>query len=174
MRIFLTDRHEIVEVTLRLYDGEGASYGKDNSFDDLAEDLPGTYPVKNRKDLGCACEMTVDEFYSTIDWWKEEVRAYNAGEPSWFDGDEWEPDDHSGCEWDFNWETVETVPYEVYQTGDFDGHKDGETLAFCDTEEEAKAKALELWEQTADLLEEEGPDWGGYSIIGPNGEEIIW
>ena len=80
MKIYITDKNEIRKVSLRTWDGKDWS---PDFFGDLADDLP-RFHCPSDLDDDADTAMTSAEYRELVEWWEEEVRAFNDREPSWF------------------------------------------------------------------------------------------
>lgn len=84
MKIYITDKNEVREITLRTWDG--SNYSPD-CFADLEDNLPRDYPISadDRWEYDAACAMTDQNYRVTVEWWQDEIRGYNArSENNWF------------------------------------------------------------------------------------------
>ena len=84
MKIYITDKSEVREITLRTWDAR--NYSPD-CFADLADDLPRDYPISedDRWEYDAVCAMTDQDYRETVEWWNNEINGYNARrESNWF------------------------------------------------------------------------------------------
>ena len=176
MKIYTNDTYKIIDITLRLWNNQKHDW--ESPADQFAE-FETSLPKTKRDDA--ASEMSRRKFNELYDWWDREVDRFNDREASFFTGDE-EPEtdeekaaafgEHDELEWILDVESVQDVPFEIFQVGDWGGRRDGETVAYCMRKTEAQDMANLLTNQYEDQIQEECPAWGGFSILDPNGELV--
>lgn len=81
MRIYITDKQEMREITLRIWDNKHNDGWSPDVFGDLEVNLPRANPGA---DYDADAAVTDAEYREVVEWWEEEIRLYNARECSWF------------------------------------------------------------------------------------------
>lgn len=85
MRIYITDKDETRNITLKEWDNarnEWANGGGD-IFGDLAGTMPRDFPAGD--DIDAECAMTDADYNETVEWWESECDKYNRRDfNSWF------------------------------------------------------------------------------------------
>lgn len=85
MRIYITDKNEEREITLKAWNNKYNDGWSPDVFGDLADTMPRDYPVTDDMDTDAACAMTDKEYRETVEWWEREISLYNAhDDSSWF------------------------------------------------------------------------------------------
>lgn len=81
MKIYITDKNEYREVTLRVWDNKSNDGWSPDMFGDLEVNVPHDYPCA---DYDADAAMTEAQYKELVAWWENEVRLYNSHERSWF------------------------------------------------------------------------------------------
>lgn len=84
MRIYITDKNETREITLKVWDNKTNGGWSPDIFGDLADTIPGEFPAADY-DTDAEAAMSDNDYAETVEWWQTEVDAYNARKRnSWF------------------------------------------------------------------------------------------
>ena len=102
MRIYITDKNEVHEITMKAWKDGGWS---PDMFADLADATPRDYPIteEDKTEYDASAAMTDKEFAELVEWWETEVEKYNKrDDSSWFfeSADPDSVDDELALDWD--------------------------------------------------------------------------
>ena len=108
MKIYISDKHEIREITLREWKNGNLS---PDCFDDMETNVPHDFPTDpdNEEAEDTSATMTEKDYNDIVEWWRDECRMYNERSPySWFvenlTSEQREEEYAKGAEMILNWD----------------------------------------------------------------------
>lgn len=76
MRIYITDKNEVREITLRVWSNQRNDGWSPDLFGDLAYNIPTHYPAAGH-DTDAEAAMTEQEYNAIVAYWQSEIEDYN-------------------------------------------------------------------------------------------------
>lgn len=84
MRIYITDKNEVRNIVLRVWDNQANNGWGPDVFGDLAYTIPCDFPATGY-DTDAEAAMTEQDYHDTVTWWEQEIELYNnRAEHNWF------------------------------------------------------------------------------------------